>query len=53
MTPSTASTARNTHTVNILATPEKAVESLPALPNAGESDEIAAFSENVPTDLAK
>ena len=51
--PRTASTARNTHTVNILVTLEEAVESLPALPDAGESDEIAAFSENVPTDLAK
>ena len=51
--PRTASSACNTHAVNILATLEKAVENLPALPDASESDEIAVFSENVPTNLAK
>jgi hypothetical protein len=43
----------NTHAIRILATLEKVVRSLPVLPNASESDEIAVFSENIPTDLAK
>ena len=43
----------NTHAIRILATLEKAVRSLPVLPDASESDEIAVFSENIPTDLAK
>ncbi len=55
ITPRTAppESAPNTHTIRILATLEKAVESLPALPDASDSDEIALFSGNVPTDLAK
>jgi hypothetical protein len=32
---------------------EKAVRTLPVLPDATESDEIAVFSGNVPNDLAK
>jgi len=39
--------------VNILATLEKAVECLPVLPDASDADEIAVFSANIPTDLAK
>jgi len=53
LTPRQVPPAPNTHSVNILAALEKAVESLPVLPDASESDEIAVFSENVPTDLAK
>jgi hypothetical protein len=40
-------------TIKILATLEKAIESLPVLPDASDSDEIAQFSGNFPTDLAK
>jgi hypothetical protein len=45
----------NTRTIKILATLDKAVKSLPlaVLPDASDSDEIALFSGNVPTDLAK
>lgn len=53
ITPRTAPPAPNTHAVNILATLEKAVVNLPVLPDASESDEIAVFSENIPTDLAQ
>lgn len=49
----TGSPAPDTHAVNILAALEKAIENLPVLPDADDSDEIAMFSENVPTDLAK
>ncbi len=45
--------APNKHAVNILMTLEKAVRTLPVLPDATESDEIAVFSGNVSTDLAK
>ena len=51
--PRAASLVPNTHTFNILATLEKAVKSLPALPEASTSDEIAVFSGNVPMDLDK
>ena len=53
LTPRQVPLAPNTHSVNILVALEKAVESLPVLPDASESDEITVFSENVPTDLAK
>jgi len=53
ITPITGSLAPDMRAVNVLATLEKAIENLPALPDAGESDEIAVFSENIPTDLAK
>ena len=43
----------NTHTVSVLATLEKATRALPILPEANESDEIAAFSQPIPTELAK
>lgn len=43
----------NTHAVDVLEMLEKAVGNLPELPDASESDEIAVFSESVPTDLAK
>ena len=39
--------------MNVLAKLEKAIKDLPVLPDATGSDEIAMFSENVPTDLAK
>ena len=51
--PRMAPSGPNTHAVNILTTLEKAVECLPVLPDASESDEIAAFFENVPTNLDK
>jgi hypothetical protein len=53
ITPETAPPASNTRAVNILAALEKAIGNLPALPEARESDEIAVFSENIPTDLVK
>jgi len=53
ITPIMGSLAPDMHAVNVLATLEKAIANLPVLPDAGESDEIAVFSENVPTDLAK
>jgi hypothetical protein len=43
----------NTHIVSVLATLEKATRALPALPKASESDEIAVFSQHVPTELDK
>ena len=49
----TALLAPNTHAVNILVTLEKAINNLPALPDAHESNEIAMFSESVPMDLVK
>jgi len=45
--------APNRHAVNVLAALEKAMRNLPALPDASDSDEITAFSGNVPTDLVK
>lgn len=51
--PGMTSLAPNTHVVNILATLEKAVRNIPALPDATESDEIVVFSGSIPTDLAK
>ena len=53
MTLGEASSAPDIQAVNILATLEKAIGHLPALPEATESDEIAVFLESVPTDLAK
>ena len=53
LAPIAASPAPNAHAVNILAMLEKVVGDLPVLPDASEFDEIAMFSENVPTDLAK
>ena len=54
-TASSKSAPTNTHTIKILATLDKVVESLPlaVLPDASDSDEIAVFSGNVPTNLAK
>ena len=49
--PRTALLASNTHAIMILVTLEKAIDNLPALPDACESDEIAMFSGSVPTDL--
>jgi len=43
----------NTHAVSILATLENATRALPALPKASETDEIAIFSQGVPTELDK
>jgi hypothetical protein len=42
-----------TRTVSVLAMLEKATRALPILPEANESDEIAAFSQPIPTELAK
>lgn len=49
----TASTLPDTHAVNILATLEQAIDKLPDLLEANESDEISMFAQHVPTDLAK
>jgi hypothetical protein len=49
----TVSMSPDTHAVNILATLEKAIDRLPDLPEANESDEILMFTQHVPTDLAK
>ena len=49
----TASLIPDTPAINLLATLEKAVNNLPALPEASEVDEIAIFSQNVPADLDK
>lgn len=49
----TASTLPDTHVVNILVTLEKAIDKLPDLPEASESDEISVFAQSVPTDLAE
>jgi hypothetical protein len=43
----------NTHTISILATLERAIRALPALPEATETDEIAVFSQHVPMELDK
>jgi hypothetical protein len=43
----------NTCTVSVLATLEKATRALPALPEASKSDEIATFSQCIPTELDK
>jgi hypothetical protein len=51
--PRTALSAPNTHAVDILVTLENAIDNLPALPDAHESDEIAMFTESVPTNLVK
>jgi hypothetical protein len=51
--PRTLLPAPNKHAINILVTLEKAVRNLPVLPDATESNEIAVFSGNVPTNLAK
>jgi hypothetical protein len=40
----TASTLPDTHAVNILVTLEKAIDKLPDLPEASESDEILMFA---------
>jgi len=51
--PGVVSSAPNTLAVDLLTTLEKEIGNLPVLPNASESDEIAAFSGNIPTDLTK
>jgi hypothetical protein len=43
----------NTRAISILATLENATRALPALPKASETDEIAIFSQGVPTELDK
>ncbi len=43
----------NTRTVSVLSTLEKATRALPVLPEANESNEIAVFSQPIPTELAK
>ena len=43
----------NTHTVNVLVTLERAIRALPTLPEATETDEMAVFSQRVPTELDK
>ena len=48
-----ASPIADTPGVSLLATLEKAVSNLQGLPDATETDEIAAFTQSVPTDLAK
>jgi hypothetical protein len=53
ITPITEAPACNMHAINVLTKLEKAIETLPVLPNACRSDEIAVFSKNIPTDLAK
>lgn len=53
ITPIIGSPAYNTHAMNVLAKLEKAIKDLPVLPNATGSNEIAMFSENILTDLAK
>ena len=49
----TAFTLPDTQVVNILMTLERAIDKLPDLPEATESDEISMFAQRVPTDLAK
>ena len=41
------------NTCAVLATLEKATRTLPALPEASETDEIAVFSQSIPTELNK
>jgi len=53
ITPIPVSSPPNIHAVNILVKLEKAIGSLPVLPDASEFDEIAMFSGTVPTNLAK
>jgi len=43
----------NTRAISILAMLENATRALPALPEASETDEIAIFSQGVPTELDK
>ena len=43
----------NTHTVSVLATLERAIRALLTLPEATKTDEIAVFSQHVPTELDK
>ena len=49
--PMTAPLPPNTPAVNILVTLEKAVEGLPVLPDASDTNEIAVFSANIPTNF--
>jgi len=51
--PRTASISPDAHAINILVTLEKAIDKLPDLPEASESDEISMFAQHIPTDLAK
>jgi hypothetical protein len=48
-----ASAVPNTRAVSVLTMLEKAIKALPALPEANENDEIAVFSQHVPTELDK
>jgi hypothetical protein len=49
----TASASPDMHVADILMTLEKAINKLPNLPEACESDEISMFAQCVPTELAK
>jgi hypothetical protein len=49
--PPVPNTRANKCTVSVLAMLEKAIRALPALPEASESDEIAMFSQGIPTEL--
>ena len=48
-----ATPVSNTCAVSVLMMLEKATRALPALPEASESDEIATFSQCIPTELDK
>jgi len=43
----------NTRAISVLAMLEKEIKAIPALPEASETDEIAVFSQRVPTELDK
>jgi len=43
----------NTCAISVLATLEKAIKTIPALPEASETNEIAVYSQHVPIELDK
>jgi hypothetical protein len=43
-----ASPVPDIHVLNLLAVLEKAVKSLPAIPEANNSDELAVFAQSIP-----
>ncbi len=43
----------NTHAISVLTMLEKAIKAIPALPKASETNEIAVFSQHIPTELDK
>jgi hypothetical protein len=48
-----ASPVPDIYALNLLAVLEKAVKSLPAIPEANDSDELAVFAQSIPTNLDK